>query len=548
MQGFSAISEVPLGVVPARPPGYTPTYTERWATRGWTARTDDVAPGQHIDGRLSPMVIERRIEVGSDTGVLGGVSVRSAGTIQIENSDGALDRLIESRSIDGRPIRLKVASARAGRPRTQDMAVVWSGLADRWDFSDNRIQIYTRDLLSQLDRPISDSTYAGTGGRHGSPSLATRTKPLGFGQITNAEPDQIDSEYLIYQFHDGRARALLAVRDMGSPLVITGDVETYDDLVQATVNLGEVVSCLAVGMFRLGDFSNGAVTCDFQGDGVDPALSAGAWDDGLLWDDRLPWDDGYERPYTDTAAGIILRLLTVHGAIPESSIDLGQFRNVERTWPHPMQVWIPGGQGGATVLEVASAIAEAAGLIISVNRAGLVYAKRIEIPTAGVRIGSDDIISISRIEPPYRTPIYGAAIAYGRNQTVQSESDLVRPDDEVITADSLLPYQQEYQGTAEAASSRTLERVKVARSIRIEDAYYTTKTGALARAKDIVALHRADRGAYRIVCKRKGWRLDLGDAVVLTHPRYGLADGKPVLVTAVVDDGPARQVTLDLLG
>ncbi|HWL67124.1 MAG TPA: hypothetical protein VNS22_01940 [Geminicoccus sp.] len=548
MLGYQPLCSAPLGYVSEVPLGYVPVAMVRFATRGWTATEDDLDPGQHIPGRLAPMTITRNLSLGGD-GLMGGVVRATAGTIELDNADGALDLLAESRGLQGRTIRLKFTSDRGGRrkPRVREMATSWEGVVEDLVWYADKVEIRTRDLLSALDRPISTNVYTGQGGRGGMAALEGKTKPLGFGAVRNARAELIDNDLLIYQFHDGLARAVQAVRDMGAPLIIRNDVVDYQALVDAEVELGEVVTCRAEGLFKLGDFAAGDVTVDFLGHGEDPALTIGVWDDGQLWDDGLPWDEGTWPQYSETASGIIMALLRRAG-IAGSKIEEGQFLDAERAWPHPMHLYVPTGAGTATILELVGQIAEAAGLLVSVNRSGRVYARRLTTGVGGTVISEEDIMEISRIEPPYGRPIYHAAIPYGANETVQSSNELVKPDDEIVSEATLKAYQTAYVGVADAGSSRTLGQVQTARSVTPEYAVYTTAAGAQARAWDIVRTHSPGRSTYRVTCKRKGWRLDLGDPVPLTHPRFGLASGKQTIVVGIQDNGPAREVTLDLLG
>lgn len=550
----------PLTNVMKRLPAVLPTVTLRWADRGWTPLPGDVAGAGKIEGILQPITISRSIPITAGMGVLAGVALTSGGEIELDNTDGRLDLLPDQYGVEGREVRLKVASARGEWPLTQDMALLGTFVADGWEGSSATLRIATRDILSALDRPVSTSTYGGTGGLSGSPEVKGLTRPFGMGRVRNARALLIDPNQVIYQVHDGACRSITEVRDKAVPLRIAGQVDTYQELEEVSVEAGEVVVCPTVGCFKLGDFASGLVTCDFRGDGAEASLVSGYWEDGGAWeDDAGLWEDRLPtNAYTEYAAGMLIRLITVRAGISRRRLDSGQFKDLERQFPYPLQLFVPAGEN-KTVLQCCEEIAEAAGVVVTTNRVGLIYPRRIAIPREGTLIVDEDIVegSFERIRVPYGRPIYSASVPYGQNQTIMSDQDMVTPGlasgggedpDSIITSEDLEPWKQQYQGKAEGGSSRTLHRVQNARSVNLEPSVLATEEGARVRAKEIPDLHGADRIAFRFTVKRKAWRVELGDGVKLQSDRYGLKNGRFFLVTAITDSPLTRAVTLEVVG
>lgn len=548
MSGYEAPGGYTPGTTPDFPTAYEPIITERFGTRGWTAASDDAAPGAHIRGGLLPMIIDRKIGL-TPKRLLGGVIVRQAGTIEVDNTSGRLDALRDSRIWEGRPCRLKIASRRAGtRPRTQKMALMWSGLIDKALFGTGKVQFWTKDLLSAMDRPISQGAYTGNGGIGGFATLTGKSRPIGLGYIFNARTELIDQDNRIHQISFRLVREIVSVRDMGARLTFERDVDTYEALVALEVPLGGYGTCRRLGLIKTGDYPNGDLTCDFYGDGEDPAAASGVWDDTKLpWDDDFYWDDRYQTVFVSTAAGLIKRLLEFAG-LTETYWNKPLFAAVDRSWPYPMALHVEAGAGEGTILEYANEICEAAGMILVVDRDNLISLRRLDMPTGGIRIGPEHIESLEAIDPPFETPISSFTVPYGRNAYVQAASDLVRPDDEFYSEAALAPYQRPYEGVGEYISQSTQRLVKHARAVQLPNAYYTTHEGAFARAKDGVFLHKAGRIAFQVKSRRRGWRLDLGRSIVLEYPRLGLEAGRPMLVTGLQDNTNERQIVMDVMG
>jgi len=98
---------------------------------------------------------------------------------------------------------------------------------------------------------------------------------------------------------------------------------------------------------------------------------------------------------------------------------------------------------------------------------------------------------------------------------------------------------------AEDSSIKTLHTLAKANSV---DSYFANRADAKAEAQRLLGLYKADRALYRITIKARGFTLEIGDVVVLKHPRWGLANGRPFLVVALKADAQRNRVSLTCWG
>ena len=62
------------------------------------------------------------------------------------------------------------------------------------------------------------------------PAVHRHAKPILFGKRYQIPPVLVNTSKLIYQFHDGEAREVMAVYDSAVPLVLHSTVDSFDKL------------------------------------------------------------------------------------------------------------------------------------------------------------------------------------------------------------------------------------------------------------------------------------------------------------------------------
>jgi hypothetical protein len=231
------------------------------ATIGRSSRPTDTPPSLYIPAKLEPAFpYSMELFQGADPTTAGSDTV---GVIQLDDPDGELDGLV-SMAWDGAPL-----SILRGEPDADFSA--WSVVASvtaagmLYDRLIKEIQL--RDLAGLLNTaPLHGLYYGGTGGIDGDASLNGTIRPYAVGTVFNVTPVLMVASLLVYQVSCSSVRAVTAVKDGGNPLENDGDVADYAALAAATIGVGHYLTCLALGLFRLGGAPSLKITADLEGD------------------------------------------------------------------------------------------------------------------------------------------------------------------------------------------------------------------------------------------------------------------------------------------
>jgi hypothetical protein len=122
-------------------------------------------------------------------------------------------------------------------------------------------------LEADLEQPLLNASYVGTGGAEGGSGLKGKLKPWASGNCLNIEPVLIDPAKLIYQYHGyGPTQAVdnvfEAALSLGAPAQTAA---SYSALASLTLAKGTWAAAPAVGMFRLANQPKGTITADVRG-------------------------------------------------------------------------------------------------------------------------------------------------------------------------------------------------------------------------------------------------------------------------------------------
>lgn len=183
------------------------------------------------------------------------------GNIDLINENGVVDILLNY-AWDGRTIRL-YRGRRANAFSTFELIFVGTGAGIDW--TDNGVTILLRDRQAPFAKTLARETYGGTGGPDGDASITGQAKPLAYGRCFNIPAKLIGFGSQIYQVGVGPLQSIDDVRDKGASLTFAADYPNYDSLLSATVGPGFYVTCLALGLVRLGASAAGTITADCHG-------------------------------------------------------------------------------------------------------------------------------------------------------------------------------------------------------------------------------------------------------------------------------------------
>ena len=457
--------------------GESLVQTLRFSSDGFTAR--DL--GLHFDARIKgDPEISRQI-VGREG--LGGIA-RVYGDIVLSNADGGLDRLLDDYALDGRAVRLLIG------PRDglySDFGLVFKGVFNRATLTERDLRISVSDGLAKLELPIQPNVYAGTGGLEGGADLKGKPKPLTWGAVYNITPVLVDAANLIYQVHDGAIDAVSAVRDRGVALTPVGGAPAPG---QYQVNAAQ-------GTFTLGAAADGEITCDVRGD----APAAG---------------------YTTSTAQIALRILS--RALYTSEIDTTAFVNLTTVAGAPVGIHV--GAEVRTAAEALDDLLAGIGAFGGFSRAGVFTAGVVGLPTEAEVASYDEtqILAIERSGPPAALDprVWRVVVGWRRNYTVQS-------DIAALAADADRSFAAELWRNAVSEDAAIRSRHLLAREYRRESCY-RDEADAVIEAQRLFELWSTGRGLYRVTLPIEALTADLGDVVIIRHPRFGLANGRQARV------------------
>ena len=182
---------------------------------------------------------------------------------------------------DGR--RVRIWRGAVGQ-NTAAMELMFDGTAVQVSGNKKRIAVTLKG--PNLDAPVLQDSYAGTGLAEGPAELKGTLKPMLIGTGMNLEPTYVNRALGIFQYHAygnlvGYAPdpTVLNVYDSGSQLGTTiGDYATYAALAAAVVPAGRFATCNALGMGRHGGDITGILTIDARG-----AISGGLAGDILYY-------------------------------------------------------------------------------------------------------------------------------------------------------------------------------------------------------------------------------------------------------------------------
>lgn len=598
----------------------------------------DHPPATPIEGRFSPSFsISWELSASADTG-FSSMPAFTIGQLEIENTDGALDGWLDLYAVQGREVRVSVAAWTdvAGRPSVPGgdlfgwldagittawtdstpggaAQVLWrdttgrgrvggSGLSafsrlfkgrvKSWSFSGGRIVVLVDPDARRLDNPVQTTTYDGTGDLGGTTEMAGRTKPRALGVRKGIEPVLIDPVLLIYQVNDGPIHGVSDVRDVGISLAFVKDYDSYallkaavqqsliDDQASYDIGIGQFVTCLAEGAFRLGGPAAGRVVCDVQGSsfarkGQIPWKSGNNWASGHGWLTlvfqavvEIPWASGNfwasghgwkakgAPPYFSGARHMAQRLLVDDSGFDDTEVDSEGIdhlngRDPDGSLDPSSGLWFPPG-GSATGRDSLSRLFQSAGVVGFEDRDGVWRVEYLEIPPGPADIVLNESMlvpgSLERMDLSWPAPWSSWKAAWDRNNTPMTASDLAGGDQTVtfvdpnIRAFSLRPtaYAQ-----ADDASLALLYPQKRVGTLETE---LSDETDAELRAAQMLALYGGGQALYRAKWEGVMGKIGFMKPVTVQVPRLGMRNGRTFLVVGLTETAPDRRTETILYG
>jgi hypothetical protein len=484
---------------------------------GYASLPDDALPNQPFRGVLKSFSFKRSI-MQSDIGKF----TQGDGQLVIDNADAEYDFLPLSYAIDGRPITLKVGR----RDASYDQAFTLARLtATGWPINTDTVTINLVDFSYKLEVALQPNVYGGTGGADGGADLAGKRKPLCFGSPLNVTAVPLLPSLLIYQVHDGSVAGIDNVYDQGAAHTLDGDVATYALLVSTSVLTGHYLTCKAIGLFKLGT-AFGLVTADVRGENA--------------------------TGYIETTADIVEWALINRTVLTVDDLDALSFAAVNTAQPAPIDYFVSPDDN----LTVANFIENLMGGIGGWGGHkidGTFEVRIFSAPTGNSRdsfnrgdmLGGD--VKREPLPSSYQPPAYRWRVPYQRNWTAQT-SDIAGS----VTA-ARKGFLAEQVRLAEATSATIQADHPFAQDRDPVQSYFRDQSDAAAEASRLINLFKTTRAIYRMTVPRRALRRDIGDEIVVTHPRFDLSQGRAMIivetdVNVTVGDGSVDSVEIAAYG
>jgi len=438
------------------------------------------------------------------------------GELDLSNTDGAYDFLIQGFAIDGRQITVKIGIE---GDSYDSYYTVFSGTATDWVVQEDVVKILLADNSYKLSATVQPNLYGGTGGVDGTTDLLGKRKPRAFGYVNNVSPPLVIPASLVYQINDGPVSAVTAVYDRGSALTAGADFATVALLLAATIAAGHYATCNALGYFRLNSTPVGTITADVSGDNTG----------GI---------------FTSTSSDIVQRIVSTTGTIPvPDGLYLPSFASVLAQQPAPVGFWVAPDDTN-TIADVLAAIMGGIGGWAGFRRSGKLEIGIFLSPFGVAPNASYDQVDVIKIQrqalptslspPPYRF-----RCAYQHNWTVQTD-----------IAGSVGAARASFLAQADRYSESTNTAILIDHPIAQDTtpiaSYFLNQIDAQAESDRLLALYNSNAAIYRFSVGVQPFALDLGEVVKITYPRWDITLGRALRIVEMTDN--AQSNTIEVVG
>jgi hypothetical protein len=475
-----------------------------------TKDSDTLASTPFFGTLVQPLQFTRSL-LGAD--IIGNFST-GTGELQLSNTDGGYDFLIQGSAIDGRSIVIKIG--REG-DAYNNFYTIFNGTASDWIVAEDVVKVSLVDKAYLLSVTIQPNLYAGTGSLEGTTDLLGKRKPRCFGYVRNISPPLVIPASLLYQVNDGSIQAITAVYDRGVPLTFNADYSTSAALLAATIPSGNYATSLALGLFRLNNTPTGTITADVSGD-----------------------NNG---GFVSTSANIVRRILATSTVADPQGLYLPSFTSVNAAQAADIGFYVAPDDTN-TIADAISNIMGAVGGWGGFRRSGQFEVGIFKTPAGAMPnalFDRTDVLQISREALPtaLSPPPYRFRCAYQHNWTVQTD-----------VAGSVSASLRSFLAQADRYSDSTNLTVKTDHPFAHDrnpiPSYFNNQADAQAESDRLLALYQSKAALYRFTVGVQPFALDLGDIVNLTYPRWDLTVGKNLRVVEITEH--AVDNTIEVVG
>lgn len=427
---------------------------------------------------------------------LEGDGALSAGDLEIDNIGGERDAWAGADYVwTNRPIKAYIGDLRWPRA---DFRMIFNGIvADIAPRGRSKLALKLRDKLQRLNTAISEAKLGGAGENQDA------LLPIALGQVFNVTPLLVEPAILKYQVHAGRIEQIIEVRDNGAPVSFTAD--------------------LAAGTFTLAAAPAGAVTASVRGD------KAAA--------------------YGETVVQLVKRIATGYGKAADRFVDADLDLVSLAAFDAANQQGV--GQPALdrlNVLPACQSLTGSLGAQLVMSRLGLLRVIKIALPGTGTPfvIRPEHVVHTeqgeSTLQPTGRTAAVGAVkLGFCKNWTVQEAGTLAGIPDRHKDL-----FSNEWRTTTKSDAA-TLAKFRLNAEPVQQDTMLLTRADADAEAQRRLDLWKIPRTTYEFDGVPELLQLELGQAITVYNPRFGMAAGVQGIVISLAPDWETGRVKVGFL-
>lgn len=482
--------------------------TVYFADHDYVTKPSDANPNRIYEGRLANSFTFRRELFGDSR--IGGRSIPGYGAIQINNADGVYDHL-QGWSFYGRRCFIRMGDPR--RMAYADFGTIFDGTIDTADFDDDFVTFKLRSLDFLLDKPLTTSKFAGTGGLEGGDDLKNKTKPACFGIVHDIAPVYLGvvSGFPTWQVHDS---ALGPIDDV--PQVCDNALPLTK--VAGTPSAGQYQVSPSTGTFRTATIPVGTVTCDVRGYKPGGTL--------LL-------------TMADIAKAIAVDIGGVGAADAASIAALNALNDAS--------VGYYTGASETTCAVILDAIMNAGGGHWGYSRVGEFNVGRVDAPAAvsDASFTRADILQITRQAAP--PPAWRVTLGHTRAWTVLEGNNVAG-----AVSDARREFVGEEWRTVKWPATEAEELAIKAAHLNAQDLRFDALIEGAADAQTEVdrlgGIYGVPREIFQILVKTRPFALDLASTIEITDKRFNLGNPKRFRLIGMDEDSSLNQVLMTLWG
>jgi hypothetical protein len=366
-----------------------------------------------------------------------------------------------------------------------DFRLILSGITADIQARDNAsLIVKMRDKQDLLNKPVNSNLYT-TGSAVGLP------KPLCYGQCYQVEPILIDSATHKYQIHDGAINGITTVYENGYTIPFTAD--------------------LANGCFTLPANPAGHITADCTG-----AKPSGT--------------------YITKVADIALDLITRAG-LSGSDISSTSLAAMNTLCPQTVGLFI---KDRTNLLPALDELVASVQGYYGFGRDGKFQMGRLSTPAGSptLYLIADDIeqygVTVKTVSPPIKTYRMG----YKQYYTILSDG-VAGAVTETVRAD----YLNEYRAVT---ATNTVTGWPLAAEPELVGGNLAIQSEAQTECNRRAALFSVPRKVLQVKAFTAPQRIELGQEINITYPRYGLNNGVNGIVIGVSESPTSSRVDLEV--